>query len=82
MNATPRPGGWGKANREVEIIITPSPGQYRRLCRDLEIMREAGATSYTTAIIDAVHRAAEGYDGDSKKMAGRRQNAPGPATGD
>ena len=81
MSATPGQGGWQKANGEVEIIITPSPDQYRRLCRDLEIMREAGAISNTAAIIDAVRRAAEGYDGDSKKMAGRRHNAPGPATG-
>lgn len=81
MKAATGQGGPEKANREVEITITPSPDQYRQLCQDLEIMRDAGATSNTAAIIDAVHQAAEGYDADSKNMAGRRQNAPGPATG-
>lgn len=40
------------------IEITPSPAQYRRLCRDLAALRAQGATSNTAAILDAVHRAA------------------------
>lgn len=64
------------------IEITPSPEQYRQLCRDLEALRYAGAATNTGAILDAVHQCAqnvaEGYDDQATKMAGRRVNGPGP----
>jgi hypothetical protein len=40
------------------IEITPSPEQYRQLCRDLGALRRAGAASNTAAVIAAVHAAA------------------------
>lgn len=70
-----------KANPRIEI--TPSVAQYRRLYRDLAVLRAAGATSNTAAIVEAVHDAAmrSMLGGDDRKKAGRRRNAPGTATG-
>ena len=42
------------------IEITPTHEQYEQLCRDLAKLRRAGATSNTTAIVDAIHSAATG----------------------
>lgn len=53
------------ANPRIEI--TPSPAQYRQLCRDLKKLRALGAPSHTEAIIEAVHAAAQGH-----KLAGKR----------
>jgi hypothetical protein len=40
------------------IEITPSPAQYRQLCRDLGALRRTGAASNTAAVIAAVRAAA------------------------
>jgi hypothetical protein len=61
------------------IEITPTPGQYRQLCRDLETLRAAGAASNTAAIVEAVHGAVDNARTmDAQEMAGRRTNGPGP----
>lgn len=60
------------------IEITPTPAEYRQLCRDLAKLRERGAFSNTDAILQAVHAAAgAGRIGSNRKAAGRRSNAPG-----
>jgi hypothetical protein len=43
------------------IEITPTPGEYRQLCRDLRKLRSAGAASNTAAILEAVQAAATGH---------------------
>ena len=60
------------------IEITPSPAQYEQLCDDLKVLRRAGATSNTAAILDAVHVAAAAgrVDRKSHKQAGERSRAP------
>ena len=40
------------------IEITPTPEQYDQLCRDLKALRQSGAPTNTTAILDAVRAAA------------------------
>jgi hypothetical protein len=65
------------------IEITPSPEQYRQLCRDLKTLREEGADSNTAAVLEAVHQAAhnarkETTMAEHEEMAGRRVNGPGP----
>jgi hypothetical protein len=65
------------------IEITPSPEQYRQLCKDLKTLRAAGAESNTAAVLEAVHQAAQNARKETtmaehKEMAGRRTNAPGP----
>jgi hypothetical protein len=57
------------------IEITPTPAQYRELCRDLEALRTAGASSNTIAIVEAVRVAAEAARasrvlGDEKRPRG------------
>ena len=69
-----------------EIVITPTDAQYYRLVADLEVLRERGAESNTAAILEAVAEAAQDarrrdrVNGTNQK-AGRRRNAPGPASG-
>jgi hypothetical protein len=70
-------------SRRSEIVITPSPRQYRQLCRDLEALRIAGAESNTDAVLAAVHEAVVNANlPTTKKMAERRGSAPGPAQED
>jgi hypothetical protein len=45
---------------EVRIEITPTIAEYEQLCRDLKKLRGKGATSNTTAILEAVRAAAKG----------------------
>jgi hypothetical protein len=40
--------------REVEIVITPTEAQYRKLVADLEKLRAAGAETNTAMILEAV----------------------------
>lgn len=42
------------STQHPELIITPSEAQYRQLCEDLEILRNAGVESNTAAIVAAV----------------------------
>jgi hypothetical protein len=51
--------GQRDSRAEVEVIITPSEGQYRQLVEDLETLRDQGAQSNTEAILAAVRLAAE-----------------------
>lgn len=44
--------------RSVKLQITPCVRSYEQLHRDLEVLREHGAESYTAAICQAVHQAA------------------------
>jgi hypothetical protein len=61
------------------IEITPTPLEYKQLCRDLATLRAAGAFSNTDAILEAVRAAAGvGKMTANRKAAGRRANAPGP----
>lgn len=65
--------GQGKGRRPC-IEITPTPAEYEQLCRDLAALREAGATSNTAAILQAVHDAGEGRilkDTQRKRRAAR-----------
>jgi hypothetical protein len=48
-----------RVERRPCIEITPSSTEYRQLCRDLAALRAQGAASNTSAILDAVHRAAK-----------------------
>jgi hypothetical protein len=64
-SAVTQPGALAVAElRHIEssprIEITPSPAQYKQLCRDLAKLRKTGATSHTAAIVQAVHAAAAG----------------------
>jgi hypothetical protein len=60
------------------IEITPTPLEYKQLCRDLATLRAGGAFSNTDAILAAVRAAADaGKMASNRKAAGRRQNAPG-----
>lgn len=64
------------------IEITPSTAQYEQLCRDLDALRKAGASSNTAAIVEAVHATArQRYRQRNQETAGRRRQHPGPATG-
>jgi hypothetical protein len=42
-----------------EVLLTLSPTQFERLARDLKQLRDAGAASNTSAIVDAVNRSAD-----------------------
>jgi len=64
------------------IEITPTPAEYEQLCNDLKTLRSAGATSNTSAILEAVRVAAKG----PKLVAPRKSRAartrpPARATG-
>jgi hypothetical protein len=65
-----------KANPRIEI--TPSATQYRRLYRDLAVLRAAGATSNTAAIVEAVHDAAmrSMLGGDDRRRPGDAETPP------
>jgi hypothetical protein len=63
------------------IEITPSPGQYRQLCRDLEALRKAGAASNTAAILTAVHTAAKRPMLASDRAKARRTDVAGTPRG-
>lgn len=52
-----------------EILITPSPAEYERLIRDLETLRESGASSNTAAIIEAVSEKASSVRRERVKEA-------------
>lgn len=58
------------------IEITPTPAQYKQLCRDLQLLRESGAPSNTAAILDAV-RAAAGNSKIFRVNAKKRRAASG-----
>jgi hypothetical protein len=66
----------------IEIVITPSPEQYRQLCSDLKTLHRRGADSNTAAVLEAVRSAAESaceaYDGKDKTMV-RTRKCPGSA---
>jgi len=47
-----------KPTGNPRIEITPTPAEFRQLCRDLGALRRAGAISNTAAIVEAVRRAA------------------------
>jgi hypothetical protein len=53
------------------IEITPTVGEYHRLCRDLAKLRAQGEPSNTAAILAAVSHAAEGAN-----VGGRSQKSP------
>lgn len=57
------------------IEITPSPAEYRQLCRDLAALRNAGAESNTSAILAAVRAAADGriVGGTNKRRAAQQR---------
>jgi hypothetical protein len=80
-----RPGTTGaQAMKAVNptITITPNAAQYRRICKHLNILRAAGATSNTDAIEAALEQAAEvAYSCGGKKTAGHRSNGPRPTPG-
>lgn len=63
-----RPAPPERRAKNPRIEITPSPAQYRQLCRDLAALRAQGAASNTAAILEAVSHAA-----DSAKVVGRSQ---------
>ena len=65
----------GTASGNPCIEITPTPAQYEQLCDDLSELRAAGATSNTAAILEAVHRAAEGHmlNAPRKSRAARKR---------
>jgi hypothetical protein len=48
------------ARSQCRIEITPTPEEYRRLCRDLDRLREGGMATNTAAILRAVSLLAEG----------------------
>lgn len=62
------------------IEITPTPGEYEQLCRDLKALRKAGAISNTAAILEAVKTAAAGGKiralKTPKRTRGARQRSP------
>jgi hypothetical protein len=75
-NSKPQPAAF-QGNPCIEI--TPTPLEYKQLCRDLAALRAAGAISNTAAVLNAVRDAAgTGKMASNRKAAGRRQNAPGP----
>lgn len=53
----PEPEHVGEDLREV--LLTLSPMEFKRLARDLKTLREGGAASNTSAIIEAVHQSAD-----------------------
>lgn len=62
-----------------QIEITPSRAEYEQLCRDLAILRKAGAASNTAAIVKAIHVAALGDNvvaSDDKRGSVHRRPRP------
>jgi len=64
-----------KPTGNPRIEITPTPAEYRQLCRDLRRLREAGAISNTAAILTAVRAAADGRKVDPRTRSRRTRGA-------
>jgi hypothetical protein len=63
----------GNSQRVVDIVITPSPTQYRQLVQDLDVLREAGAQTNTEAIVNAIRRVVAALP--SSEVSSGRPNA-------
>lgn len=60
--AKAKPADRGPGAR-CRIEITPTPDQFRQLCRDLDRLREGGMPSNTASILRAVRLLADGKIG-------------------